>query len=74
MTHEQDYDELFQSPNYAKLKEHAEKLRRTLEGHAVTLMGPNSPFWRCSYCSAIESTPVHFRHTRECILNSDKTT
>lgn len=49
-------------------QEHAETLRRTLEGHAVRLMGPNSPFWYCSYCGNAQTTPVHFEHKATCLL------
>lgn len=45
-----------------------EKLRRTLEQHAVRSMGPRSPFWQCSYCQALSQTPIAFKHKPECIM------
>jgi hypothetical protein len=45
-----------------------EKLRRTLEQHAVRSMGPRSPFWQCSYCQAMSQTPTAFKHKPECIM------
>jgi hypothetical protein len=73
MTHDH-YAGLLEDPNYTKLRGHAEILRRTLEGKSVTLMGVNSPFWQCSYCGHVDTTPVHFRHTPECILAKEKVT
>lgn len=46
-------------------------LRATLEGHAVALMGPRSPFWRCSFCEAMHTSPIQFKHKPDCILFVD---
>lgn len=48
-----------------------ERLRRTLETHAVRLMGPRSPFWQCSYCQALSQSPIEFKHKPECIMALD---
>lgn len=48
-----------------------DKLRRQLETHAVRSMGPRSPFWQCIYCSAMQQTPLLFKHAPECILFCD---
>lgn len=48
--------------------EQYERLRRTLESHAVKLMGPRSPFWRCQYCEALSQTPISFNHKPECVM------
>lgn len=45
-----------------------ERLRRTLEARSVVLMGPNSPFWRCQYCQAMQTTPIAFQHKADCLL------
>ena len=48
--------------------ERTERLRRALEGRAVNLMGPNSPFWRCQYCDAAHRSPLMFEHKPDCLL------
>lgn len=53
--------------------ERYETLRRTLESHAVRLMGPRSPFWRCSYCQAMSQSPIAFKHKPECIMSHTST-
>lgn len=51
-----------------ELKTELERLRATLAGHAVRLMGPLSPFWRCSYCQAAHTSPLMFEHNPGCLL------
>ena len=51
-----------------EVAESHDKLRRTLEQHAVRLMGPRSPFWQCSYCQALSQTPIAFKHKPECLM------
>lgn len=53
----------------AKLAARAPALRATLEGHAVRLIGPRSPYWRCSYCQAMQTSPISFPHKPDCLLH-----
>ena len=53
-----------------EVAERYETLRRTLEQHAVRLMGPRSQFWQCSYCQALSQTPIAFKHKPECIMSA----
>lgn len=39
-----------------------------LRHRAVRLMGPRSPFWRCCACSALQTTPIFFRHRHDCVF------
>jgi hypothetical protein len=57
----------------AKLTAKAATLRNTLESRSVVLMGPHSPFWRCEYCSAMQTTPINFPHTPDCLLHYEFT-
>lgn len=51
-----------------EVAESYEKLRRTLEVHAVKNRG--GPFWRCEYCEAMSQTPIAFKHKPECLMAS----
>ena len=52
-------------------REKIECLRKTLETHAVKLMGQRSPFWRCQYCEALGQSPLAFKHKPECLMALD---
>ena len=53
------------------LLERCKRLRAALEGRAVRLIGPFSPYWRCEYCDAQAQTPLNFPHDPTCILSRE---
>ena len=50
---------------------HCKRLRSALEGRAVKLIGPFSPYWRCEYCDAQAQSPLNFPHEPGCILSCE---
>ena len=62
------YNSAAQPSAILALLDHAETLRATLESRSVRLMGPRSPFWRCEYCQAMQTSPIAFPHKPDCLL------
>ena len=53
------------------LLHHCKRLRAALEGRAVKLIGPFSPYWRCEICDAQAQSPLNFPHEPGCILSCE---